>query len=267
MKKTLTAIALLAAVLFAQPAQAATILIDDFRDANHFPQPESQQGWGIPLFTQTNPFIMEHTQQVGTILGGERDVEIRVTTTPKGVSAFGVIGDVDEDDPGTEGEFDFGSASTARVMAVLEYDGLDAGEVAAGALTNALGLGGMDLTSGGTNNSFMLVFRSVDPAPNQTGISLRIEVTSAGGTATYVGQVPQSADEFEFLAPFSAFDVVAPLSAATSVRFYFNDTGTPDQAVDFNLKNIAAVPEPTSLALVCVGVVGLAASTWRRRRK
>ncbi len=266
MKKTLTALALLAVALFTAPTHAATILIDDFRDANHFPLPESQQGWGIPLFTQTNPFIMEHTPQIGTILGGERDVEIRVTSTPKGVSAFGVIGDVDEEGPGTEGEFDFGSSSTARVMATLEYDGLDVGEVAAGSLTNALGLGGIDFTAMG-NNSFMLVFRSVDPAPNQTGIGLRIEVTSAGGPATYVGAIPESANESEFFVPFAAFDAQAPLAAATSIRFIFNGNGTPDTAVDFNLKSIAAVPEPATLAMACMGIVIMGASVRRRRRK
>ncbi|MEX2189032.1 MAG: PEP-CTERM sorting domain-containing protein [Pirellulales bacterium] len=266
MKKTLIALAVLAVALISSPSFAATILIDDFRDANHFPLAESQQGWGIPLFTQVNPFIMEHTQQVGTILGSERDVEIRVTTTPKGVAAFGVIGDVDEEDSGTEGEFDFGSSSTARVMATLEYDGLDAGEVAAGSLTNALGLGGVDFTAGG-NNMFLLMFRTVDPAPNKTGIGLRIEVTSAGGSATWTGTVPESADPFDFTVPFAAFDAQAPLSAATSIRFIFNGNGTPDTAVDFNLKSIAAVPEPASLAMACMGIVVVGGAAWRRRRK
>jgi hypothetical protein len=266
MKKTLFCLATLAVAVLSTPSHAATILIDDFRDANHFPLPESQQGWGIPLFTQANPFIMEHTPQMGTILGGERDVAIDVTTVPKGVSAFGVIGDVDEEDPSTEGEFDFGSASTARVMATLEYDGLDAGEVAAGALTNALDLGGIDFTAGG-NNAFSFAFRTVDPAPNQTGIGLRIEVTGAGGTATYVGTIPQSAVESTFLAPFAEFDSAGPLSAATSIRFIFNGNGAPDTAVDFNLKNIAAVPEPATLAMACMGVVLAGGVVWRRRRR
>lgn len=267
MKQTVIALALLAVALFAAPSQGAQILIDDFRDANHFPLPQSQQGWAIPLFTQANPFIMEHTEQIGTILGDERDVEIRVVTTPKGVSANGVIGDVDEEDPGTEGVFEFGSSATARVSAILEYDGIDAGEVAAGALTNALALGGINLTATG-NNSFSLVFRSVDPAPNQTGINLRIEVTSAGSTAIWDGAVPESSSEFTFGVPFAAFSSQTPLSAATSIRFIFNNSGgNPDPAVDFNLKSIAAVPEPGTIATACIGVVIAGGAAWRRRRK
>jgi hypothetical protein len=267
MKQTVIALALLAVALLTAPSQGAQILIDDFRDANHFPLPQSQQGWGIPLFTQANPFIMEHTQVIGAILGGERDVSINVTTTPKGVSANGVIGDVDEEDPGTEGVFEFGSSATARVYAVLEYDGLDAGEVVAGALTNALGLGGINLTAGG-NNSFALVFRSVDPAPNEVGVGLRIEVTSAGGTSTWQGLIPESGTEAAFHVPFAAFSSQAPLSAATSLRFIFNNNGgTPSQAVDFNLKSIAAVPEPGTIATACIGVVIAGGAAWRRRRK
>lgn len=267
MKQTLTALALLAVALCGVPASAATILIDDFRDANHFPLPESQQGWAIPLFTQANPFIMEHTQQIGTILGGERDAQINVTTTPKGVSANGVIGDVDEEDPGIEGVFEFGSSATAKVTAILEYDGVDPGEVAAGALTNALNLGAINFTAGG-NNAFALVFRSVDPAPAKTGVAIRVEVTSAGGTATYDGMIPESSSESTYQIPFAAFSSQAPLSAATSVRFIFNNgVGGPDLAVDFNLKNIAAVPEPATVATACIGFVLAGAAAWRRRRK
>jgi hypothetical protein len=267
MKQTLIAFALLAAAAICSPANAATIVLDDFRDANHFPLAESQQGWAIPLFTQANPFIMEHTQQVGTIVGGERDAQINVVTTPKGVSANRVIGDVDEEDPGTEGAFEFGSSATARVTAILEYDGVDPGEVAAGALTNALNLGAIDFTATG-NNAFALVFRSVDAAPGKPGLSLRIEITSAGGNATYDGVVMESSNEFTHTIPFSSFSSQTPLSAATSIRFIFNDgVGGPDPAVDFNLKNIAAVPEPTTFVTACMGIVFAGASLWRRRRK
>jgi hypothetical protein len=67
MKQTVIALALLAVALFTAPSQAAQILIDDFRDANHFPLPQSQQGWAIPLFTQANPFIMEHSNAVNPV--------------------------------------------------------------------------------------------------------------------------------------------------------------------------------------------------------
>jgi len=266
MKQTVIALALLAVALFTAPSQGAQILIDDFRDANHFPLPQSQQGWAIPLFTQANPFIMEHTEQIGTILGNDRDVEIRVITTPKGVSANGVIGDVDEEDPGTEGVFEFGSSATAKVTAILEYDGVDPGEVAAGALTNALALGALDLTATG-NNAFALVFRSVDAAPTEAGISLRIEVTSAGGTATWDGVIPETGVESTLTVPYVAFTSQSPLSAATSVRFIFNDGGSPDAAVDFNLKSIAAVPEPGTIATACIGIAIAGGAAWRRRRK
>jgi hypothetical protein len=268
MKKTLAALVLLGVALFAAPTHAAQILIDDFRDANHFPLPQSQTGWAIPLFTQANPFIMEHENDVnpvGTILGGQRDTMINVVTTPKGVSANGVIGDVDEEDPGTEGAFEFGSSATATVIGILEYDGVDFLPQTTN-LTNALGLGAINLTATG-NNSFALVFRSVDPAPAETGVSIRIEVTSAGGDASFDGIIPESGTEFTYNVPFASFTSQAPLSAATSIRFIFNDGGSPDAAVDFNLRSIAAVPEPTTVVSACMGVALVGVSVWRRQRK
>jgi hypothetical protein len=176
-----------------------------------------------------------------------------------------VIGDVDEEDPGTEGVFEFGSSATAKVTAILEYDGVDT-LAQINSLTNALALGGIDLTATG-NNAFALVFRSVDAAPTETGISLRIEVTSAGGTATWDGMIPETSVESTVSIPYAAFTSQIPLSAATSVRFIFNDGGSPDAAVDFNLKSIAAVPEPGTIATACIGVVIAGGAAWRRRRK
>lgn len=271
MKKTLAAFVLLGVALFAAPTNAAQILIDDFRDANHFPLPQSQTGWAIPLFTQANPFIMEHentTNPVGTILGGQRDLMINVVTTPKGVSANGVVGDVDEEDPGVEGQFEFGSSATARVIGILEYDGMDPANTQTSSLTNVLGLGAINLTATG-NNSFALVFRSVDPAPAETGVAIRIEVTSAGGTSFYDGVIPESGTEFTYNVPFASFNNqnAFAFTAATSIRFIFNDGGSPDAAVDFNLKSIAAVPEPATVVSACMGVMLVGASVWRRQRK
>jgi hypothetical protein len=268
MKKTLAALALLAVALFAAPTSATPILIDDFRDAGHFVLPERQTGWAIPLFTEANPFIMEHENTidpVGTILGGQRDAMINVVTTPKGVSANGVIGDVDEEGPGTEGAFEFGSSATARVVGTLEYDGVDFLPQTTN-LTNALGLGAINLTAGG-NNSFALVFRSVDPAPAETGVAIRIEVTSAGGNSFFDGMIPESGTEFTFNVPFASFNNQTAFTGATSIRFIFNDGGSPDAAVDFNLKSIAAVPEPATVVSACLGVVMVGASVWRRQRK
>jgi hypothetical protein len=138
-------------------ASARGALIDNFID------PNPQVGRAIRLFHQDNPNLLEHNAIGGTILGGERELEINVVTPaplPNPFSAVAVIG---------QGSLDFGADSSSRVVTTLLYDGAD-GPDAGGVMTNSLGLGNIDLTQGGTLNRFRLDFSAVDAAPGLSGI-------------------------------------------------------------------------------------------------
>ena len=152
-------------------ASGAQIMIDNFID------PNPQVGRAIRLFHQDNPNLLEHNAVGGTILGGERELEINVVTPaplPNPFSAVAVIG---------QGSFDFGADSSSRVVTTLLYDGAD-GPDAGGVMSNSLGLANVDLTMGGTQTGIGVSFNAVDAAPGLSTIPMQIIVTSAGGTAT-----------------------------------------------------------------------------------
>jgi hypothetical protein len=233
-------------------SQGASILIDNFVD------PNPQVGRAIRLFHQDNPNLLEHNAVGGTILGGERELEINVVTPapmPNPFSAVAVIG---------QGTLDFGADSSSRVVTTLLYDGAD-GPDAGGVMSNALGLANIDLTMGGTQNGIALRFSAVDAAPGLSSIPLQVIVTSAGGTATATTSIAEMIIPGTHIVPYSAFSSQAPLSSATSVRFVFN--GAPiDQAIDFTLQSIATVPEPSTFVLAGVAAVGLVTLARRRRK-
>jgi hypothetical protein len=238
------AVAIVASLVCAS-ATAAPILIDDFQ------APAGQTSYVIRLLNPANTLVIE-TPGAG-ILGGERDLLIHVVSPvpAEPISAAGTVGD---------GRFDFVSGATARVRAVLQYDGLDAD---GGSLVNSAGLN-LDLTAGG-NNALRLWFDSVDGGPSQAGLGLQIVVTGPGGPATFNGTIPASASPSVFTAGFAAFDTTAPFPAATSLTFTFNPSApSPGVAADFTLRAMAAVPEPSTIVLSLAGL--LACAPFFRRR-
>jgi hypothetical protein len=238
-------------------ARGASIVIDNFAD------PSPQIGRGIRLFHQDNPNLIENVANVGTIIGGEREVEVNVVTPaplPNPFSAVIVVG---------QGVVDFGADSSSEVVTTLLYDGNDGPDINPNPpnqplMSNSLSLGNIDFTMGGTQDGFRLAFNAVDAAPGLSSIPLQVTVTSAGGTATATTAIPEMVGPGVHIVPFSAFNIQGPLSSATSLRFVFN--GNPmDQAIDFTLTNISTVPEPSTYALAGLGLV--AAALIRRRRR
>jgi hypothetical protein len=244
--------------LSAGTARASTVMIDDFDG----PAPgrtyfiTGSSGGGDP-----SPLLMKQSQASG-VLGGQRDSLVNVIGTAQLGSALGVVG---WDAARNAGLFQINSTPGPGSAVALQYDGDDADAPGAPAqLTNGQGLGGVDLTSGGTNNMLKLTFASCD-APG--GLTIYVSATTAGGgTSTFNTSVADHASKYELLIPFSSFTHTGngTLTSINSISFLFNVAGVPN--VDFALDSIAAVPEPSTCVLLAVGVCGLLASGWNRKR-
>lgn len=240
-------------------ARAATVMIDDFEG----PTPgrtyfiTGSSGGGDP-----SPLLMKQSQASG-ILGGQRDSLVNVIGTAQLGSALGVVG---WDAARNAGLFQINTTPGPGSAVALQYDGTDADAPGAPAqLTNGQGLGGFDLSSGGSNNVLKLTFASCD-APG--GLTINISATSpGGGTSSFLTSVADHNSKYELLIPFSSFTHTGTgtLTSINSISFLFNVAGVPN--VDFALDSIAAVPEPSTCVLLAVGVCGLLASGWSRKRQ
>jgi hypothetical protein len=238
--------AALAATLFARSttAVATPVLIDDFV------APAGPGNYVIGL-SQSNPYVLK---QAGGI-GGERDLLVTVLGASGPVSAVGTVGG---------GSYQFGTAGSVATKATLQYDGLDPDT--AGALVNALGLNA-NLLDGGNNNGLRLEFGSVDGG-SANGLLVDIALTSAGGGASFVGIVPDNPNPQNYDVLFTNFSATPGFSfaAVTSIQVTFNNSGATN--ADFNLQRIEAqgnlVPEPGSIALAVIGLIGSLAIVRRR---
>jgi len=158
---------LIIGAIYSNQAFAAPIIIDDFDDAFQF------------LQTSGGPFIVNSIFAATGVIGGERDVLLNgisglntvVVGPPTGVLSF-------SEDTLSDGEL--------RLL----YDG--------GAST---GLGGIDLTDGGTNDRFVLRYVSTD---FNSGLTIDI-VDTIGSRSTATFGVPGSTVNTSFFIPFSNF--------------------------------------------------------------
>jgi len=222
----------------------------------------SVQAYPVDLFTglevttvidyiDPNPTLLKAAN--GDILGGERDLLLEVLGQPGRVSYSGTIG---------QKKFVFNSESPG-VTATLQYDGFDAdvaGPVAS--LDNAEGLGGIDLTAGGTVDGFKLDFDSIDGG-HYSSTDIEIEIHNGTDVAQFVGTISDSSIPIRYDALFSNFTgATSALSSATSVEIRFNTNGNPD--VDFIMTGSVGVPEPATVGMLAFGGILV---LWRKRRK
>lgn len=222
------------AAVLSLPSVASALLIDDFSAAQ-----------SLQASVSGGTEVTSSVAGAG-ILGGERDLYLLLTT---GSSATIDVSS--------------GSASYAEVDAsdsqlYVSWDGADNS-----AVIDQIGLGGIDLTAGGSQNALSVqILLNNQPAANLGFLAH----TSASEYSIIYFSAPSGASTQTI--PFADF---VPL-AGTGADFanigalsFFSDPGVAGQSVQLGAIQTAATPEPGSGSLLLLGLLGLAG--WRSEKR
>ena len=237
------AVAIIAADGNSASATTTSISIDDFKQ----PDPDS-----LVFLDASHPSQQLNQTSIGSV-GGVRNISLTVVGPATPNSALGMLG---HDTSYNIDAFELATNGFSPTVATLTYGA-----------ANPLGV---DLTSGGSNNSFLLTFYSSDAQPT-SGLDLAITVTSPLGgsstaTAIIPNHVPNLPGTFDVLVPFSQLSGNAALGNISSVTFVFNGANhTPN--IDFELHSLSVVPEPSSAVLIGFAAAAWGCAAFRLRRR
>lgn len=245
------------------PFQAnADIIIDDFTTAN--PSQVALPGFEGAIFASAADPSNEATAAGGGLLGGTRDSVLEYKSGPTGVSLK-----ID----GTGGGVSFYSEGTNDGEFSLSYDG-DSDPLS----LDHTGLSGFDLTEFGANDS--ILFEGIDNTGGTTDITGRVTVyTDAGNFSTRSFLIVDGFSgngAISFASFVTAGGTGADFANVGAIVFQFDlnsSTGT-----DFSIDSITArssrpedgplpTPEPSSIALFCIGAFALLGFGFMQRRK
>jgi hypothetical protein len=193
-----SAITVVALLAFAGAVLAATVLVDHFDSG-------VQDLFGT-INTANVPVVLSGTVTAppGFILGNERDIVI-TGTSPSASDLFNI-----RVITGAGGRLSIATDPSVFVKAQVDWDGVDGNPLN----LNTVGLGGVDLTGGGTNSAFHLAV-SFDDLP----VLVSLKVYSGANWSFYNLNLPGgivSGNRVDFTIPFSAFVVGGGTGMSTS---------------------------------------------------
>ncbi|QSA95695.1 PEP-CTERM sorting domain-containing protein [Methylococcus sp. EFPC2] len=203
---------------------------------------------------------------LNSIIGDNRDISVNLINSPDpaNVNASASV---------TAGVYNFSQDTQAGAEAQIQWDGSNVGvEGADGGILNPTGLGGINLWDTGSLFSFDVIFAD-------QGFTADVIVYT---DATHFSRiridtvVPVSNQTFSLA--FAAFENaafvaanggagsagLADLNNVGALQVILNPLGT-GLSIDLTIDNITTVPEPATLSLLGMGLLGMGASARRRK--
>lgn len=239
------ALALMAFAAFSSTLPAGPLIIDTFES----PTPAAFYSFG-----SANPFSNTVTGAPG-VLGGSRNyTATQVSGATFSLGTAGAIGTDASLGSADKGAVQFFSGSVA-VEGILRYP--------------ATGTFGSPQNFLATGDRFEFDFQFVDGGIGLGAgelLETLIEVTTTTGTRTLLVNFKDSVGPVSYSVPFSSFGGSGSFASVTSLKVTLND---PDPQTDFQLNklSVAEVPEPASVAVFGVILIGGAFYGWRRRNR
>ena len=282
LKQSLIGAAVTAALSIASTANAG-VVIDLFTDPVGGVQTVGTSTLNATGSNQAGPFATTG------VIGGYRDLSITKTFDNSGNANVGAsTATVDS------GVLQVDNATGNKSTTVVTWDGSNVAG-AQGSSVNTIGLGGIDLTAGGTANQILAIVEQAD-----LGFDYKITVWDLDGRRSTL----QAGVQFQVLAPVTSHyllswfslasgnycdGVSAPPACAnpfTQLNFSITRSG-PAGAIDFTrvgamqlelfnvatasvdlaLGSVSTVPEPGALSLAGLALLGLGVASRRRAKK